>query len=354
MRERKFGEGMKSVIDNLDAILTVSDVVTPEIVENINKASKIDWDNAGVMLEKYDAVGRNIHAVSKLTHSLDAIEELAKVSDSLNCMSKSKATMILVANHIEDIKKVAEYSSTYGGVMAMVPMLEEVLAMSTKIDAVLDLEENMERVNMKLELVQDQLTNVAKLNAESIKAAECSANMLNEIKIREKVMDEKLKRMERIEERFEDFNISVEFVSNRTRGSSNFNRDNSELQIRIPSGEQGLPGDSIQGERGTKGDIGIPGSATMEGKQGKPGLNGENFKVDIYGEKRELARYGNRPVGTSFLSLDESPTMIYFRKSNALDDWTQGQQFGVSHGELSIEILTDLVIKEATIRSQNG
>ena len=50
------------------------------------------------------------------------------------------------------------------------------------------------------------------------------------------------------------------------------------------------------------------------------------------GRKEQRNRYANRPVGFSFLSLDESPTMIYFRKSNALDDWTDGNPFGSSDG----------------------
>jgi len=46
-----------------------------------------------------------------------------------------------------------------------------------------------------------------------------------------------------------------------------------------------------------------------------------------------MKKYGNMPIGFSFMSLDETPTMIYFRKSNVKDDWTGGQPFGITDGE---------------------
>ncbi len=64
-------------------------------------------------------------------------------------------------------------------------------------------------------------------------------------------------------------------------------------------------------------------------------------------------KYNNYPTGTSFLSLDEIPTMIYFRKSNAMNDWTEGQPFGVSNGGYSdedkgIDIVEGINIDELT------
>ena len=75
------------------------------------------------------------------------------------------------------------------------------------------------------------------------------------------------------------------------------------------------------------------------------GKDGKDFSASFYGLKRELSRYGNSVKGTSFVSLDESPTMIYFKISDALDDWSQGQAFGISNGELSINEIAGAVIQ---------
>ena len=66
-----------------------------------------------------------------------------------------------------------------------------------------------------------------------------------------------------------------------------------------------------------------------KGDEGEPGKPGSDFQPTLMGPKQEMFRYGSRPRGTSYLSLDELPTMLYFRKSDTQNDWTEGQPFGI-------------------------
>ena len=98
------------------------------------------------------------------------------------------------------------------------------------------------------------------------------------------------------------------------------------LVLRIREGKQG-----IKGEPGDDGAVGQPGAAVhrgYKGEKGDTGAVGRDLQIDVMGTMQERKRYGNRPVGTTFLALDKKIPMLYFRKSNTLDDWTDGIPFG--------------------------
>ena len=66
--------------------------------------------------------------------------------------------------------------------------------------------------------------------------------------------------------------------------------------------------------------IGIP--------EGLKGDRGEAFDVDATGTIANRDSYDGASQGFAYLSLDEAPTMVYFKKSDALANWTDGVPFG--------------------------
>lgn len=353
MRDIEFGSGMKKIMKNLDALLSISETLTPEVRDGMDKLGKIDWDNAALMTGAHNQMIRNMKSIDEVSTGMYSIKKVLESQNQIQYVSDMRDSIGLVAGQIEHIKKVGEDINYIRAVRLLEPMIKEVLELTVKMDAVLDMEPQMNHIEMKLDLVHDKLDSVAKLNAESTKSAECAANMLNEIKIREKAMNEKLIRMEAIEERMENFSVSVDHVGSDTTSSSIYNKNESILTIRIPTGKEGPKGDSIRGERGATGKVGIPGSATKEGKEGKQGKDGSSFSPSFFGKISRRGRYGNMPQGTSYLSLDEIPTMIYFKKSDTSDDWTEGQAFGVSNGgyidsDEGIRIISGLDIDRLT------
>ena len=112
-----------------------------------------------------------------------------------------------------------------------------------------------------------------------------------------------------------------------------------------PAGPQGVPG--IKGDKGDKGDIGLtgpagpkgdtgeqgpkgdPGPQGPQGERGEPGPkgeNGQNFKPDYVGGASDRATYDDYTKNTSFLDAENG--LLYFKKSNASGDWTDGFPFG--------------------------
>jgi hypothetical protein len=158
-----------------------------------------------------------------------------------------------------------------------------------------------------------------------------------------------------IEQRLHTFEVKTFTIEPDRKGYSKYEQDKNTLNLFIPKGEEGDKGE--KGDAGRRGQRGVPGTAVEKGDVGESGItgrDGKNFRVDIYGMKRERSIYGNRAVGTSFLSLDENPTMIYFRKSNTLDDWTSGQPFGISHGDFSVSEIAGAVLQLLNDKGANN
>jgi predicted DNA-binding protein len=226
----------------------------------------------------------------------------------------------------------------YQEAVTIEPMIKEVLNMSTKIDLVLDMKEKLEELASNLgesRLVLDEMKELA-LQAKN--SSMLAVNMVNKANIIEKRIDEKLNRMEAIEKTMKEFSVKVEHVGSERGPAHAYDCKTNTLELVIPRGKMGPRGQ-------------------FKGDTGESGKDGKDFQPTVMGPKGEMPHYGNRPIGTSYLSLDEIPTMIYFRKSNNPNDWTDGQPFGVGGNfytdtdtsivdGINIQKLTDEVINE--------
>jgi len=172
--------------------------------------------------------------------------------------------------------------------------------MEEKIDRLL---KEQQKVDEKMGIIRDYMRRAS--NSSSM-----AVDMVNEMNITEKRIDEKLKRVEEIEKVMKEFSVKVEHVGSDRSPAHGYDHGTNTLELIIPQGKTGPKGNNKY-------------------DKGSPGDNGSNFKPSFCGSRIERARYAAFPIGTSYLSLDEIPTMIYFRKSNQSNDWTDGQPFGV-------------------------
>ncbi len=340
------GTNMKDLIslsDNLEDIKSLNDSflsLNTKMLEKIVIAS-----------EKIEASRQDILLVENSIHDIRAVAEMKK---QVSLVSSIGDSIGLIAGCTDDIKRAADYANVFGGVAAMKPMIEETLKLSIKMDLVLDLEEKMDSMLAVEKRLDAKIKVMNGIEHRTSKSEMLAVNMLNKISTKEKTIEEKLKEIKKLHIQFTEFNVDIGFVDHKHDSSSNYNSLTHTLSLKIKEGEPGVKGD--QGEEGSPGRRGIPGTAVAkgdDGEKGDKGKDGNNFIINVMGKKRELAIYGNRPVGTSFLSLDEIPCMIYFRKSNVLNDWTKGQPFGVSNGgyiddDRGIDIVNGININELT------
>jgi len=253
-------------------------------------------------------------------------------------VSDTRDSIGLVAGNIEHVKAVGEDLTYVRAATLLEPMFKEALKLSTNIDLVLDMEEKIDKLLDESSEVDGKMGIIRDYMRRASNSAIVAVNMVNKANVIERRMDEKLKKMEEIYASMTEFRVSVEHVGSEDSPRSVYDRTNNNLELSIPAGKTG-PRGNYKGDKGESGD------------------DGKDFSVSYQGLRRERGRYCNHPVGTSYLSLDEIPTMIYFRKSNANDDWTDGQPFGVG-GEfyekddtsivngINVQRLTDQVMYE--------
>ncbi len=349
-----FADDVRKIGPKVDALLKVGDMLTPEVLEILNAVGNVDWNNIHETIEGAHKIEHAMGDVTKIANGMVDIQSVAKMETQVFALSERRKDIGLVAGNIKEIEKILDMREIMTNIIDVKNLMNDVVKIEPLLEEVLDMKGEIEATNFIAIAMHENMKKIEELQIQASNSSRMAADMLNKMNIMEKRIDEKLKRTEEAERRINGLDITVEYLAPGHTPYSRHNKQDGVLSLGIPTGKQGTKGKTGEGDRGLRGKPGVPGSTTNEGKQGMSGQNGDNFKVDIYGDRRELTRYGNRPIGTSFLALDESPAMIYFRKSNALDDWTEGQPFGISDGGLTLKELTDAVIIEASKRSQNG
>ena len=329
-----FVEDVQELRSKSDAIIEASKVLTPDVVKAVAHIGSIDID----MLEKIVIAAEKIQEsrrdVLLVENGLSSIRRVVEMQNQVQFVSDARQNIGLVAGSLDSVNEVAEDIVYIRAVSAMKPMIDETLALSTKIDAVLDMEEDIkdflktaERMEMVLKEMNQSRIDVSK-NLDETKEF-VSLCQSSEMRVRRKEVE-----VEDMVRRLESFNVNVKHLDQDSTAYSRYSREANELEIGIPSGKVGEKGN-------------------FKGDKGEPGNNGSSFRPSYTGSRINRARYNSYPTGTSYLSLDEIPTMIYFRKSNAINDWTEGQPFGVSNGGYSdkdkgIDIVDGINIDELT------
>jgi len=331
---RNYGEKMQQFLGSIDEMMALKDVVTPEFMENIKDVKSMlgsfDIEDAKEVSAAATVLSAYSTEIQTVQNGLPEIKRVVEMQNQVHFVSDARQNIGLVAGSIEDVKALAEYKHVMGAAVAMQPMIDEMLAMSVKMDAVLDMEEDIDtliKTSYRMSVVLDE---VKEVKDEALSFLEQSKLIELRIIRKEKLIDEKFKKIQGMVDDMQGFSVDVRFSEHSSPANTSYNAEENRLTLIVPAGKPGPKGDD--GEPGDRGPDGAAVHRGLPGKDGKTGKQGRDFSVNAMGPKVQLKRYANRPVGFSFLSLDESPTMIYFRQSNALDDWTDGQPFGSSDG----------------------
>lgn len=322
-----FADEVQRVGQSIDAIIEVGKTLTPELIAKIEKLQTINVDElltaATVLMQSGDEVQqvvRGLDDIKNVVKSQNQIHHVSDMRDTIGLVAGMKDTLEFVRVYNNDYKRSREMNEDISSVLSMKPLMEELVGMKGEIEGYRFIDES----------IRDRITSLEKTEKNINDSVVFCTDIMNKMRIVEKRIDEKLAKVEELKEEIETFSISTETVDYNIDSCSSYDPVNNVLTLHI---REGRPG--VKGEPGQAGDRGIPGEVQhrgLQGEQGVPGIKGKDFKIDAMGPIVKRSRYGNRPVGFSFMALDLNPTMVYFRKSNTLDDWTDGQPFGSSDG----------------------
>ena len=343
-----YGERMGLLLSNIENLTKMSTVLDSNFIEKVEGVSSSLAGINGEQVEKIiiasEKIEKNRRDVLLVENGLSSIRRVVEMQNQVQYVSDARQNIGLVAGSLDSIKEVAEDIVHIRAASAMKPMIDETLALSTKMDAVLDMEEDIEAFMKTADRMELVLAEINQNRVTIQSELETSANILNAVSLTEKRISEKLATVESMVNTLQTFRISVDHLGESDKAYNNYDHENNILTLGVPRG--------MTGPRGQ-----------YKGDRGEPGLNGKDFSADYKGLRRERGKYCNYPVGTSYLSLDEIPTMIYFRKSNQNDDWTDGQPFGVGgefYGDgdtsivngINVQRLTDQVMYELDKRQR--
>lgn len=342
----KFADGMKEVIANLEPILAISEILTTERVAQIGKLSDIDVGKMNKAIKSAKFLKDNSKRYESLIEYLPEISNVNQIRRDIIDVANMRSILSIVSSKSGQISAVNELAPSIIQCNGLEPTLKDVVAMKPEIEEVLKNADKIEDINQTASDMQGALQQMEdmylKIGVKFNEMKEMEANIAAEAKS----VRDNLELIRLAHKELQEFQIKTFIIESDRKGYSKYESSENTLNLFIPKGQEGEKGD--KGEIGRRGQRGIPGTATNQGaigETGQPGRNGNDFAINIYGMLREKSMYGNRPVGTSFLSLDETPTMIYFRKSNALDDWTEGQPFGIGNGDFSLAEIAGAVIQ---------
>ncbi len=329
-----FADDVRDVGSKMKEIMEISDLLTPDVITAMKRVGSIDWDNAALLVGSYDQMNKNKDDIRRVENGLYDIKKVASMENQVNAVRNNEQNIGLVAGNLKDINASVDAMENMAVIIRMKKRMQEIVGMKPVIKECLMMKGEIELTSKIAENFRDEIAKIEELQVQASNSAMLAIDMVNKMNITEKRIDEKLKRVEEISRTIQEFQVKVVSVGSREVAKSSYNPDANRLDLYIPEGKTGPRGNH-------------------KGDKGEPGKNGSNFVPSYMGSINEKGRYSNHAPGTSFLSLDEIPTMIYFRKSNALDDWTDGQPFGVSNGGYSdvdkgIDIVNGINIDELT------
>ena len=307
-----FSTDIKDLHSIMPDIVSLSSKLTPDLISSIKKLNQIDFGKVNAIVKSYEQLVLNGKDITLVSRGLSDIKSVVNIQNQVKYVSDIRESIGLVAGNTKDIKALAEDLTYVRASTLMEPMIKEVLDLSTKMDLVLDMEESINRFINESDLADEKIARMNDLAIQASNSAKLAVDMVNKSNAIEKRIDAKLKRVEELADNLT--NLTIEYVSVPHTEPAKMSYVDNELVLYIPAGKPGPKGKN-------------------PGEKGEPGNNGKNFEAMYKGRKHNMAKYGAYPTGTSFLSLDESEPMIYFRKSNATDDWTEGQPFGVVNVE---------------------
>ena len=313
---KTFGEKFKRIAQHADEIIDLAERIDDKLISDINEISEYDVDK---LISAAETISSYMKTITEVHNGMSYIQRVVEMQNQVTYVSDIRDSIGLVAGNINHIKNVSEYKDRVSAVAAMKPMMDETLAMSTSMDKLFDMEEDIATV---LDTAERMDAISSKIHNDMISAKKYSMKAEELYDKVSKAENRILKKVSEIDEKISKINnlkIIVKHLSPDEAGYSTYNEDKSILEIGIPSGKEGPRG-------------------KYKGDKGEPGRDGKDFAPSYMGKLFERSRYDNYPGGISFLSLDEMPTMLYFKKSDSIGDWTEGQPFGYTEGFDKIEV----------------
>lgn len=326
-----FAQDIQELKPKIDEIMSAVQTLSPENISILRKANSIDFDQVEKVVTASNKIKDSQKDILLIENGIHDIREVVAIQNQVRYVSDIRDQIsILAGDRGKEFSKISESIADIELVQNMTDDIRLVLELRSAIEKVIKMEDKIEELSQLNDSIHEGIRISEDLQLRTKQSEESAVNILNEIKIRERNIDEKLKKMERFQEGFENLDVRTTHLPSTADAYARFSKSDWVLELGVPSGKVGPQGE--KGERGLQGPIGIPGVASREGKEGKPGKDGKDFSVSASGRYVDRPKYGNRPTGTSFLSLDEVPVTIYFKRSDELNDWTEGQPFGLHSG----------------------
>ena len=321
-----FAQDVQELRPKVEAILEATQHIDDEFIEAVKSIGSIDTrmlQDAIDAIKVLDTFSGSIEAVKT---GIPDIRATLEIQNQIRNVSDIRDSVGIVAGNIDKVKKVADCIDAARPILAMKPMIEDVLSLSIAMDKVMDMEYDIDRFLKTADRMEDVLKQINDSRIEIKKSEELCANMLNEIRIAEKRIDEKRQEMVDLRNTVRDFSVDVKYLSPDSTPSHHYSPANNTLTLGIPEGKQGIPGPiGPPGKRGRDGNAVAKGD---KGDQGNEGRAGKDFVINFSGNLHERKRYDSYPKSVSFLALDQDPPMLFFKKSDNVGDWTNGKEFG--------------------------
>jgi len=237
------------------------------------------------------------NAITALDAIIAEILSVNSNSANINTVSGSIVNVNTVGTDIDNVNTVATNVASVNTVSASIANVNHLVSIeASKLDPILANEGNINTVvdtiipNMAEILVADDnaATAIAQATIATNKAGEAAASALDAANSASDALDH-----------LNDITALNTTANTLTAGSSataSYNSATGLLTFGIPQG--------IKGDRG------------------------EAFTIDASGTIAERTAYDGASKGFSYLSLDETPTKVYFKASDTSGDWTTGVEFG--------------------------
>jgi len=329
-----FVDDIAYIRENMGKLLEASDTLTPELKASLLSLKKIDLKILEKSIKASKNIKQNRELVQAVGNGIGDIRRVVEMQNQVHYVSDARQNIGLVAGNINRVKALADSLILLDEVQGMGGDIDSIIKMKDGMKLVLENVDKIDDINqtvLDMQSIVQQMEDMYLTVSAGIKDMRILRDEVETLsadtRIHSAMVHDALKRMK-------TFSVRVNHVGPDSLPSDTYEKKTNTLTLSVPSGKVGEKGN-------------------FKGDKGEPGSNGSSFKPSYVGSRINRARYNSYPTGTSYLSLDEIPTMIYFRKSNAINDWTEGQPFGVSNGGYSdkdkgIDIVDGINIDELT------
>jgi len=232
-----FAQDIQNIRPKIDILTKAMSGLTDDKIRAIEKLSKYDLE----LLEKIVTASEKIQDARKdvllVENGLQDIRRVVEMQNQVHFVSDARDNIGLVAGNILEVQDVAEDIVYVRATSTMLPMIKEVLNLSTKMDLVLDMEESINKFINESDLADEKIARMNDLAIQASNSAKLAVDMVNKSNAIEKRIDAKLKRVEELADNLT--NLTIEYVSIPHTEPAKMSYVDNELVLYIPAGKPG-------------------------------------------------------------------------------------------------------------------